>query len=99
MNHHHGHSSDHMLHDTHPHHVDANHKQSNTSKHHHLTTSNHHSMMMVCKFSFTTSIISVQMFFHGGFTETILFEPWTTTSVPGDTFQMNSLNRYTLIFI
>ncbi len=34
------------------------------------------------------------MYFHTGFVETILFEPWLTTSIPRNIFKMNFLNMF-----
>jgi hypothetical protein len=39
------------------------------------------------------------MYFHTGFIETILFKPWTTTSIPCNIFQVNLFDRFALIFL
>ena len=77
----------HTAHGTHSHHVHADHKPLDTSKHDHSTMNDHHSMMQVCKSLFQIFTLSIQMYFHGGFVETILFETWATTSMTSNMFK------------
>lgn len=80
----------HAAHGTHPHHVHADHKPLNTCKNNHSMMDDHHSMMQVWKSFFKIFILFIQMSFHGGFVETILFEPWKTTSITSNTLTNKS---------